>query len=642
MVKAPKIPPFILQREFVLIVIVCMLAGSYLLFPYEAIAVNTEKDLFQSSLKQDKETALHTPLTQPIIFVHGLEQDASIIGNPQKASSKNTFVPLYDELQRDYTPVKTFWYVDDQGYAKKENGQTTYCPPEYSPCQSESAVLDNALKLAREISDLYSTFHHKVALIGYSMGAAIIRTTLAGCQQQGICQASLGQNIAAMVNDVFFIEGVQQGSWLAKIPNFALNVAGAGANALADVIPSLKAHIGLLEPSPAKRDLKPQSENITSRNGVLPPNNIHYFNFYGDIQFSSKSCIMTVFCKTNAAVSIGDAVIFPGTDDPTGSPTWGGARFCLRCDGNNFSQIDANTTYEQWSLSKSITIDYQDAVLCSLPTICKVKDLSELLSLSIAPQMHIHIPSDASLNGTAIQVKDTTGMNGSPTTSIAHEIALQLEAMPATDTSCPAQGTARPAVMVPLASAENHQNIVYIENEGTSDAPNSSSLERYDVTTKQTADIIKLPQTWISSAQISADGQWVIFVSEVNGSSEIQMVRVDGQGLQTLYCMPSPQYFSPPNILLSPDQKQLVVSTMPEGTFYLINMTNGAVQTMLQPVAQNSTFYEPVMWLNNTQLYLWRYPIMYSALFLMNTQNGPKSARERTHRCWRFPIVRVL
>ena len=74
----------------------------------------------------------------------------------------------------------------------------------------------------------------------------------------------------------------------------------------------------------------------------------------------------------------------------------------------------------------------------------------------------------------------------------------------------------------------------------------SSSLERYDVTTKQTADIIKLPQTWISSAQISADGQWVIFVSEVNGSSEIQMVRVDGQGLQTLYCMPSPQYSALP------------------------------------------------------------------------------------------------
>src|SRR5439155_690494 len=35
------------------------------------------------------------------------------------------------------------------------------------------------------------------------------------------------------------------------------------------------------------------------------------------------------------------------------------------------------------------------------------------------------------------------------------------------------------------------------------------------------------------------------------------------------------------------------------------------------------TFYQPVMWLNNTQLYLWRYPIGQSALFLLNTQNGP-------------------
>ena len=58
---------------------------------------------------------------------------------------------------------------------------------------------------------------------------------------------------------------------VSKNTEFCSKCRGAGANALADVIPSLKAHIGLLEPSPAKRDLKPQSENITSRNGVLPP-----------------------------------------------------------------------------------------------------------------------------------------------------------------------------------------------------------------------------------------------------------------------------------------------------------------------------------------------------------------------------------
>jgi hypothetical protein len=51
-------------------------------------------------------------------------------------------------------------------------------------------------------------------------------------------------------------------------------------------------------------------------------------------------------------------------------------------------------------------------------------------------------------------------------------------------------------------------------------------------------------------------------------------------------------------------------------------MTNGTVQTALKTQTP-FRFYQPVMWLNSTQLYLWRLPIAQSALFLFNTQNGP-------------------
>src|SRR5437899_2113831 len=150
-----------------------------------------------------------------------------------------------------------------------------------------------------------------------------------------------------MVNDVFFIEGVQQGSWLAKVADHVQDDTNTGIKALLDFIPFLKAKEGFNRPSPAKQDLQPQSRNIIRHNKMPPPNNIRYFNFYGDIQLTIESCIFVVFCRKNTSVPVGDAVIFPGTDDPTDTPMWGGSRFCLQCNGSNASQIDANTSYQQ-------------------------------------------------------------------------------------------------------------------------------------------------------------------------------------------------------------------------------------------------------------------------------------------------------
>src|SRR5579884_2220768 len=111
--------------------------------------------------------------------------------------------------------------------------------------------------------------------------------------------------------------------------------------------------------------------------------------------------------------------------------------------------------------------------------------------------------------------------------------------VPATQTSCPASGGGRAAVLAPLALGSD-QNIVYIVNQGPADAPTLATLKRYDVTTGSKTEILNLPRTEISEAQVSTDGQWILFVAIASGQAKLQLVRMDGQGLQTLYCAAPP------------------------------------------------------------------------------------------------------
>src|SRR6266699_29387 len=114
------------------------------------------------SLLSQKTSSL-SQVSQPIIFVHGVNQNAHDMG-------KKAFVPIYSALQAVSGLVQTFYYVDDQAYADGTDPKLS-CPPRYTPCISQSAILDNAIKLAGMINDLYQKMQHKVTLIGYSMGA---------------------------------------------------------------------------------------------------------------------------------------------------------------------------------------------------------------------------------------------------------------------------------------------------------------------------------------------------------------------------------------------------------------------------------------------------------------------------------------
>ena len=210
--------------------------------------------------------------------------------------------------------------------------------------------------------------------------------------------------------------------------------------------------------------------------------------------------------------------------------------------------------------------------------------------------------------------------------------------MPATETSCPTDGTARAAVMRPL-SLGKHQNLVYIYNEvplNTSTA--DGQLKRYDTTTGQKA-IIVISGLSITDAQVSADGQWILFLSQIDprGDSKhsymLQLVRMDGQGLQTLYCFSNNQFVTPTSIQWSTDQKSILFATdtgkLGNGgtsTIILLTVTSGALHTELQISDQLYT-YSLLTWLDTTRAYVTRDgrsgPLPPRILYLLDTKNNP-------------------
>ena len=112
--------------------------------------------------------------------------------------------------------------------------------------------------------------------------------------------------------------------------------------------------------------------------------------------------------------------------------------------------------------------------------------------------------------------------------------------MPSTTTDCPAWGTARAMISAPLALG-THQTIVYTVNEGPFASPTIAILRRYDIVTGVKTDIVSLPGVSIDHAQLSPDGQWILFTAtDKPGSIKLQVIRLDGQGLQTLYCTTKP------------------------------------------------------------------------------------------------------
>ena len=228
----------------------------------------------------------------------------------------------------------------------------------------------------------------------------------------------------------------------------------------------------------------------------------------------------------------------------------------------------------------------------------------------------------------------------------ASSIATSHPLRPAISTSCPASGTARAAYM-PSMTLGSHSTIVYIVNEGTFANPTFGTLKRYDVVTGVKVEVVKMANTYIASAQVSANGQWLLFVAQSAGQVRLQLIRMDGQYLQTLYCGAGSPQGSILDEQWSTNQHLVVfLQVLQSGTaIYLLDVTNGALQVEL-PAVQTLTF-APRTWLDNTRVYvtLERTDSPPTILYILDTSKGANQNSQNLQKvfdgsstpfCWDF------
>lgn len=205
-------------------------------------------------------------------------------------------------------------------------------------------------------------------------------------------------------------------------------------------------------------------------------------------------------------------------------------------------------------------------------------------------------------------------------------------------TNCPATGKARAAIM-PTLLLGNHANVVYLDSD-RHDAYGTRTydiLERYDIVTGKKTAIVRVANASIIDAQVSTNGQWVMFISQQdqNTDYQIQLIRMDGAYLQTLYCFSS----TDDTFFWSPNQKLLAFeeSPYPNPSFYplqpgtpllrLLNLSNGNLQT--EQLNQPDDTYSPLYWLDNTRLAIIHEVAnpgantFTTSLYLLDTAKGP-------------------
>jgi len=216
-----------------------------------------------------------------------------------------------------------------------------------------------------------------------------------------------------------------------------------------------------------------------------------------------------------------------------------------------------------------------------------------------------------------------TGQQGSPTST---STPRQTQNVPPTQTSCPAAGSGRALVTAYLARG-THPSLVYVYNVGSPAHPGTSFLKRFDATSGTKTTIATLSNAYVTDAQVSADGQWILFVTFSGGLAKLQAVRLDGQGLQTLYCAAPAGTAYVGSALINPqwstDQRHVIFGQDGGAAtqLSLLDIRSGSVQ---QVFSDQGSSYMPLTWLDNTRVYLVHQPTDAPAdsLFLLDTSRG--------------------
>lgn len=388
-------------------------------------------------------------VVHPIVFVHGINEDASIYrhainqDDPAVTAQHKEGSELFEalDLVYDHGALEAFCYSDDRAYEHAPSG----CPaPEAAACVSgsipascvsQSAVDGNAVELAKVIQALSSrTGGLHVTLIGYSMGAAIIRTLLAGCRNAtSVIDTTACTGAIAEVDNAFFLNGAQQGSWLMTVKAGwdAASVSGqeipsGPASPFAAVLPLLeqaffqavKDKMQLDVANDAERDLTPQSANIIGHNVVAPPATIDLYNFYGDIQIQISVNVLAYQLPGKETLPLGDLVLLAQDDGAQSTPLWGGAALCDGCV-SPITPYRESAQYHAWALLDRHTVNMDTlAPLLGAPT--AVSAIGDVVN---SPVQHLNVTQPvAQAPGSAVQVRDITGRMGGATTDITGEI----------------------------------------------------------------------------------------------------------------------------------------------------------------------------------------------------------------------------
>ncbi len=279
----------------------------------------------------------HVAPPKPVIFVHGLNQDASRTDNEFPSILRDS--PLSPN-------VTYFHYYQDRADAGLGCGANLPAiPPDAGipidtasegafPCDSQSDIGLNVLALDEAVKPAYEqTGGQKVILVGYSMGAAIIRGFL---DYSTAANGGGGDGVAGfMVDSVMFIAGAHDGSW-ALLPFNAGSALGSSVG----LEPFVDSWIGQVTADfhvdfarPPGTELSPFSSWYGWANSPDRPlpGNVGYYNAYGNIDLKGEGCIWRPFfssiCHDFHLLDLGDGALLPGDGNPYVSDSRGGARF---------------------------------------------------------------------------------------------------------------------------------------------------------------------------------------------------------------------------------------------------------------------------------------------------------------------------
>jgi pimeloyl-ACP methyl ester carboxylesterase len=257
---------------------------------------------------------------KPILYVHGIAENSAL---------NIDFKPLFDRLSAANPGMTISRFAYYQDISSCVGGTTPPVVPaanssmpidtasEGGSCDSEPDLGLNTLKLEEKIRALYDQTHQTVILVGYSMGATTIRGMLAYSEETG-------DGVAAMVDSVAMLHGVQQGSYLVRDAETGsrLPLVGTGVNLLSEWLAQVDLH------RPAPQELQPRSAWFTylANQAATLPRALPTVNTFGDEQIHSISCFL-FWCQEHNVGNWGDAVLATGTDNPTQTPSDGGARF---------------------------------------------------------------------------------------------------------------------------------------------------------------------------------------------------------------------------------------------------------------------------------------------------------------------------